>query len=89
MDAILAEVWHAGACGWAVCELVLLAPWTRCYFGSPISSATPRSSPRRAGGALSMHDTAQAERDERLIAAIAQGDRDALGELYEIGRAHV
>jgi RNA polymerase sigma-70 factor (ECF subfamily) len=30
-----------------------------------------------------MHDPAQAERDERLIAAVAQGDRDALGELYD------
>lgn len=30
-----------------------------------------------------MHDPAQAERDERLIAAIAGGDRDALGELYD------
>jgi RNA polymerase sigma-70 factor (ECF subfamily) len=30
-----------------------------------------------------MHDAAQAERDERLIAAVAGGDRDALGELYD------
>ena len=30
-----------------------------------------------------MHDAAQAERDERLIAAVAEGNRDALGELYD------
>lgn len=30
-----------------------------------------------------MHDAAQAERDERLISAVAEGDREALGELYD------
>jgi RNA polymerase sigma-70 factor (ECF subfamily) len=30
-----------------------------------------------------MHDASQAERDERLVSAIAEGNRDALGELYD------
>ena len=73
MDASLADAWPAAACGWAVYELVLFAPWSRCYLPAP----------RRERGALSMHDPAQAERDERLVAAMAAGDRDALGELYD------
>jgi RNA polymerase sigma-70 factor (ECF subfamily) len=76
MDASLVDVWPAAAALYGavtVNELVLLAPWTRCYLRSP----------QRGRGASSMYDSAQAERDERLIAAIASGDRDALGELYD------
>src|SRR5688500_10353217 len=71
----------------APCDQSLCGGWGGWYPPATSVLLTPSSTRgtrlvQREGAPLSMVDL-QTEQDERLIVAIAEGERDALGELYD------